>query len=221
MLKVSGGCVSTMHAQQYDVYYVYAMADGTDFIFPDMDAPTLDSSTKQNCIMIQTNYDNDPMNVEKLFKVTLPTSTASATVVYMPDMATVTIANRMSMYCNALILMKMTSLFILVLPPGVIPSTNKVTIEKITTFSVDASFGGRSFQWLFNSRNINDNEKYSGTTTSILIITNIQPEDEGSYACIVTTSFGVDITSQPAQLEVCKCLYPYHNHTLSNIMHYS
>ena len=73
------------------------MADGTDFTSPDMDTLTLDSSTKQNCIMIQTNFDNNLMNMEKLFEVTLPTTTALTSVVYVPNVATVTIVNRMSM----------------------------------------------------------------------------------------------------------------------------
>ena len=89
-------------------------------------------------------------------------------------------------------------------PPLIAPLTRKVTIGENTTVMVNTTFSGGAFQWQFNGSNIMDGDKYSGTTTSILTITNIQQEDEGNYTCIATTSFGVDVTSLPAQLEVCK-----------------
>ena len=84
------------------------------------------------------------------------------------------------------------------------PLLNKVTSGQNITFVVNATFSGELFRWQFNGSNITDGEEYSGITTNTLIITNIQQEDEGNYTCIVTTSFGVDVTSQPAQLQVCK-----------------
>ena len=63
-----------------------------------MNMIVLNGSTSKDCVMIQTMYDDHPMNMERQFKVILSVSAVPDSIVYMPDMTTVTITNRMSVY---------------------------------------------------------------------------------------------------------------------------
>ena len=73
-----------------------------------------------------------------------------------------------------------------------------------TRFEVNASFSAMKFKWQHNKMNISDGDKFSGANTSNLTITNIQKADGGNYSCIVTTVFGLGVSSQQVQLKVCK-----------------
>ena len=89
--------------------------------------------------------------------------------------------------------------------PTIMPSEKKVSTGKTAEFEVNASFPVEVFQWQHNDRNISDGVKYSGTTASNLTILKIEKDDGGNYSCIVTTAYGLEVSSQKAQLEVCKC----------------
>ncbi len=63
------------------------------------------------------------------------------------------------------------------------------------------------YQWQYNNMNILNiagEEKYIGITANNLTVVNISKDDAGTYSCIVTTEFGLDVPSQEAQLQVCK-----------------
>ena len=75
----------------------------------------------------------------------------------------------------------------------------------MTGFEVITSFPVEAFQWQHNNRNISDGDKYSGATISTVMIMNIAKSDGGNYSCTVTTTFGLNVPSQQAQLKVCKC----------------
>ena len=80
------------------------------------------------------------------------------------------------------------------------------TGKNATGFEISTSFPVNvGFQWQHNNMNIVDGEKYFGATTSNLTVVNITKNDGGNYSCIVTTTFGLNVSSQQAQLKVCKC----------------
>ena len=62
-----------------------------------------------------------------------------------------------------------------------------------------------TYQWQRNGANISDDGRYSGATTAMLTVMNVTEVDEGNYSCVVTTSFGLEFTSQQAELLVCEC----------------
>ena len=90
-------------------------------------------------------------------------------------------------------------------PPIIMPLMEKVSVGQTTTFNITAGFDVKGFQWQRNKMNITDGDKYLNATTSNLTIMNIGQTEEGNYSCIVTTTFGLGIISQQAQLKVCKC----------------
>src|SRR5262249_52286802 len=60
-------------------------------------------------------------------------------------------------------------------------------------FSVLAGGGQLSFQWRFNGTNL------TGSTNSVLLLTNVQSADAGQYDIIITNGFGMTL-SDPAWL---------------------
>ena len=87
----------------------------------------------------------------------------------------------------------------------IIPSMIEVSTGQSSVFQVNVTFRGQAFQWQHNELNITDGDTYVGATMRNLTIMNISKVEEGSYSCIVVTEFGLPITSQQAQLKVCKC----------------
>ena len=86
------------------------------------------------------------------------------------------------------------------------PSVERVSTGNTARFEVNTSFPVNvSFQWQHNNVNIADGVKYSGGTTSNLRVVNITKNDGGNYSCVVITAFGLNVSSQQAQLKVCKC----------------
>ena len=69
---------------------------GNDFTPLDMNMTVLNGSTSKDCVMIQTMYDDHPMNMERQFKVILSESAVPDSIIYKPNMTTITITNRMS-----------------------------------------------------------------------------------------------------------------------------
>ena len=84
------------------------------------------------------------------------------------------------------------------------PSEKNVSTGRTTGFQIITSFPFRNFQWLHNMSIANNEEKYSGARTRNLTIMSISKDDAGSYSCNVMTEFGLTVTSQQAQLQVCK-----------------
>ena len=80
------------------------------------------------------------------------------------------------------------------------PAEVRVTAQGMTTFTVSEA-GASSYQWQFNGIDI------SGQTSQTLTLTNIMEADEGTYACIVMTSSGMVVTSESAELLVCKYIH--------------
>ncbi|ROL58492.1 T9SS C-terminal target domain-containing protein [Bacteroidetes/Chlorobi group bacterium Naka2016] len=58
------------------------------------------------------------------------------------------------------------------------------------------------YQWRFNGSPINDNAKYSGTNTETLTISNLAPNDAGTYDVVVTIPGFAEATSNQANLVV-------------------
>jgi hypothetical protein len=58
-----------------------------------------------------------------------------------------------------------------------------------------------SYQWIFSGTNL------AGATTSVLVLTNLQATNAGSYTVVVTNSAG-SITSAPAMLAITNPLPP-------------
>ena len=88
--------------------------------------------------------------------------------------------------------------------PTIMPSEKNVSTVGTTGFQVNVSFPVMKFQWLYNNMSIVEEERYSGVTTNNLTVMNIAKSDAGYYSCNVTTEFGLTVTSQQAQLQVCK-----------------
>ena len=75
----------------------------------------------------------------------------------------------------------------------------KVSTGKTAGFEVNTSFPVNvTFQWQHNNMNITE------ATRRILTVMDITKDVAGNYSCIVTTVFGLKVSSQHAQLKVCK-----------------
>ena len=58
-----------------------------------------------------------------------------------------------------------------------------------------------AYQWKLNCANLRDTANVSGTTTSTLSITDVQPDHSGAYTAVLTSSWG-SIESSPIELQV-------------------
>ena len=75
----------------------------------------------------------------------------------------------------------------------------KVSTGKTARFEVNTSFPVNvTFQWQHNNMSITE------VIRRILTVMNITKDDAGNYSCIVTTIFGLKVSSLHAQLKVCK-----------------
>ncbi|MFK7952053.1 MAG: immunoglobulin domain-containing protein [Ekhidna sp.] len=97
------------------------------------------------------------------------------------------------------------------------PISASLCEEESLTFTVAANGNDLSYQWQYNGVNIDDNDKQSGTQTSILTLESVGFNEEGSYTCIISsgscsvisnvaelTVLGIPIISaQPASVVVC------------------
>ena len=82
---------------------------------------------------------------------------------------------------------------------------NKVTERMDTIFTVKffSAIASKDFQWQLDEEDIIG--EYEGISMMSLTIINVTELDEGNYTCIVTfSSFEGNITSNRAQLLVCK-----------------
>ena len=99
----------------------------------------------------------------------------------------------------------------LVFPPDVEPLINKVTKGMNAVFIVkfSSTIASNSFQWQHNEQNITGDHARMMNLT----IANVTELHEGNYTCIVTfSSFEGSITSNRAQLLVCKLIIAKHDH---------
>ena len=197
---------------------------GIDFIAPEQMSITLTTSSESDCVMIRTAFD-DQTSMDKQFQIMMQpsASTEPDSPIYMPSTTNITITNRsstilslkMDFYAGAL------TYFIIVPLPTIMPLEKKVSTGGRTGFQVNISFPVMKFQWLYNNMSIIDEEmRYSGIKTNNLIVMNIEKGDAGSYSCNVTTEFGLTVTSQQAQLQVCKYENCYH-HLIVSMMRLS
>ena len=86
------------------------------------------------------------------------------------------------------------------------PSEARVSTQplEMVTFTV-SEIPGSTYQWQSGGVDLATmSGKIAGATTRMLTVSNIVEADEGNYTCIVTTSFGLNVTSQSANLFVCK-----------------
>ena len=98
------------------------------------------------------------------------------------------------------------------MPPG-------STVE----FTVTATGAGNlKYKWHWNDASLP--EEVSGETTNTLKIEDVKTKHQGTYTCTVSNSGG-NITSNSAQLTICKCLYTMFLIqmfcTLQEIQHYT
>lgn len=95
--------------------------------------------------------------------------------------------------------------FTVTTPPPTItqqPVNSAVNYGQNATFSVQATgYGSLAYQWQKDNADITDGGHYSGSTTSILTVSNIDTGDVASYRCIVSNPGG-STPSEPATLTV-------------------
>jgi hypothetical protein len=82
-------------------------------------------------------------------------------------------------------------------PPLIVtqPSSHCAGLSSNTTFTVEAQGSLLSYQWKFNGGNI------SWGTSRSLIVTNVQPSNEGTYTVVISNGAG-SVTSQGAGLTI-------------------
>jgi len=69
---------------------------------------------------------------------------------------------------------------------------------KAASFSVSATNGAQPYQWQWQK----DGVSLLGATNSLLVLTNLQTTNAGTYTVVVTEASGDTLTSQPATLTV-------------------
>jgi alpha-tubulin suppressor-like RCC1 family protein len=93
-------------------------------------------------------------------------------------------------------------------PIIIVPPTNQVSAAGHTaSFSVTAiGVQPLGYQWWFNgTTQLVDSTNVNGSTNSVLILSNVQSNNIGSYTVVVTNSFG-SVTSSPASLTLVRLM---------------
>ncbi len=91
-----------------------------------------------------------------------------------------------------------------VAPPIITRQPLSCTNTTGTTASFTVEVAGSApfaYQWLCQGRNLLDGGKFSGVTTTNLLIANLQPADAADYSVIITNAYG-SVTSSVATLTV-------------------
>ncbi len=90
------------------------------------------------------------------------------------------------------------------------PSDALVPTGQTATFSVIASGeGALSYQWLFGGAPLDDVPgKISGSTSSFLVIINVQVSDTALGYSVVVLNSEVNVTSDTVILSICECACP-------------
>ena len=96
------------------------------------------------------------------------------------------------------------------------PSVANVLIGSNVTFTVNAAGTGLGYHWQKNGVNLTDGPGISGSTTTTLILTNLQPSEEGTYNIAVTDSSSLSTTgmvslivNNPSWLYYDRALAPF------------
>ena len=74
------------------------------------------------------------------------------------------------------------------------PGSADILIGSNITVAVNASGTGLSYQWAKNGAKLTDGIGISGSATSALTLTNVQPSEEGTFNVIVTDSSSLSVT---------------------------
>ena len=81
---------------------------------------------------------------------------------------------------------------------------HRFNIDPGSTISLSiVAVNGGIYQWQVNDTDADESSKYQGTTTSTLVIHNIEENDEGFYLCIVSNEY-ISVRSDRAAITVCK-----------------
>ena len=92
------------------------------------------------------------------------------------------------------------------------PSDALVTVGQTATFSVSASQTGEgtlSYQWLFGGAPLDDVPgKISGSTSSFLVIVNVQVSDTSQGYSVVVLKGEENVTSDNVILSICEFARP-------------
>ena len=123
----------------------------------------------------------------------------------------VTVIGKWRMHCSAVSLSSIAGLMLaiclhLAFPPMITTQPEdqeEVTPGTAVIFTVVANGTELMYQWQRNGSDLTDGGRFSGTTTSALIIMAVQEDDEDTYQCIVSNIVGNE-TSSAAQLTVRK-----------------
>lgn len=85
------------------------------------------------------------------------------------------------------------------------PEPQNVCASLTATFTVAATGSGTlSYQWQKDGADLSNVGHYSGVTTTILTVSDLETIDEGDYRCVVTNAYGT-ATSNTAALTVASC----------------
>lgn len=90
-------------------------------------------------------------------------------------------------------------------PPLIAVPPASVTVSNLQNAQFTVSAVGPApltYQWRFNGQPIVDGGKFSGATTSQLVVSNAVATNEGAFDVIVSNGFGASAPSNPAQLLV-------------------
>ena len=191
------------------VYHILFLGSGD---YTPIDMPVkISMSTAIKCVNISTMYDDNPMNMDEAFIVSL---TSNDTKVFIPEESantTVIIENSNNIIVCILSSFSDSNFLCSVFPPDIEPVINKVTQGMNTVFTVkfSSAIASNGFQWQHNGKNITgENARMMNLT-----IVNAAEMNKGDYTCIVTfSSFEGSITSNRAQLLVCKLVFIKHDH---------
>jgi len=127
---------------------------------------------------------------------------------------TVTVTNRLGSLTSS-----NAVLTVLAIPPTIVsqPTNQTVMVGNTASFSVMAvGSPPLSYNWFFNGFALSDGGRIVGSTTSTLLISNVQTNDSGLYQVVVTNNYGtitsavaslaekVQIISQPSSLAVLR-----------------
>jgi hypothetical protein len=102
---------------------------------------------------------------------------------------------------------------------SITPSAADLVMGSNVTFAVDASGTSLHYQWAKNGTKLADGAGISGSATSALTLTNVQPGQEGTYNVIVTDSTSLSTTgavslivSNPGWLYFDRALAPFNGY---------
>ena len=123
----------------------------------------------------------------------------------------VTVIGKWRTHCGSVSLSNINGLMLaicphLAFPPMIITQPEdqeEVTPRTAVIFTVVANGTELMYQWQRNGSDLTDGGRFSGTTTSALIIMAVQEDDEDTYQCIVSNIVGNE-TSSATQLTVRK-----------------